>query len=107
LGGSAHNLVRDRDAAYGEVMKRRLRGLGIRDRPITPRSPWQNGHVERLIGSIRRERISPFARMHRSGGRSSAWAASLRNRWSVGYITDTLESDFQQRQRALSPGIQI
>jgi hypothetical protein len=35
-------LVRDRDAAYGEVVKRRLRGLGIRDRPIAPRSPWQN-----------------------------------------------------------------
>jgi transposase InsO family protein len=48
-------LVRDRDAAYGAVVKRRLRGLGIRDRPIAPRSPWQNGHVERLIGSIRRE----------------------------------------------------
>src|SRR5258705_7770980 len=29
--------------------------MGIRDRPITPRSPWQNGHVERLIRSIRRE----------------------------------------------------
>jgi Integrase core domain len=29
--------------------------MGLRDRPITPRSPWQNGHVERLIGSIRRE----------------------------------------------------
>ena len=29
--------------------------MGIRDRPMTPRSPWQNGHVERLIGSIRRE----------------------------------------------------
>jgi hypothetical protein len=27
------------------------RGLGIRDRPIAPRSPWQYGHVERLIGS--------------------------------------------------------
>ena len=26
----------------------------IRDRPIAPRSPWQNGHVERLIGSLRR-----------------------------------------------------
>jgi hypothetical protein len=26
--------------------------MGIRDRPITPHSPW---HVERLIGSIRRE----------------------------------------------------
>src|SRR5215469_2721407 len=46
-------LVRDRDAAYGEVVKRRLRGLGIRDRPIAPRSPWQNAHVERIIGSVR------------------------------------------------------
>ena len=29
--------------------------MGIRDRPAAPRSPWQNGHAERLIGSIRRE----------------------------------------------------
>jgi hypothetical protein len=29
--------------------------MGIRDRPTTPRSPWQNGYDERLIGSIRRE----------------------------------------------------
>jgi transposase InsO family protein len=29
--------------------------MRIRDHPIAPRSPWQNGHVERLIGSIRRE----------------------------------------------------
>jgi transposase InsO family protein len=29
--------------------------MGIRDRPTTPHSPWQNGHAERLIGSIRRE----------------------------------------------------
>ena len=29
--------------------------MGIRDHPIAPRSPWQNGYVERLIGSIRRE----------------------------------------------------
>jgi transposase InsO family protein len=48
-------LVRDRDAIYGEVVKRRLRGLGIRDRPIAPHSPQQNVHVERLIGSVRRE----------------------------------------------------
>src|ERR1700674_3087792 len=50
-------LVRDRDAVYGEVVKQRLRGLGIRDRPTAPRSPWQNAYVERLIGSIRRECI--------------------------------------------------
>jgi transposase InsO family protein len=29
--------------------------MGIRDRPISPRSPWQNGYAERLIGTLRRE----------------------------------------------------
>jgi transposase InsO family protein len=29
--------------------------MGIRDRPTAARSPWQNGHAERLVGSIRRE----------------------------------------------------
>lgn len=48
-------LIRDNDGAYGEVFRRRLRAIGIRDRPIAPRSPWQNGYVERLIGSVRRE----------------------------------------------------
>src|SRR4051794_35789190 len=48
-------LIRDRDRVYGEVFTRRLRAMGIRDRPTAPRSAWQNGYVERLIGSIRRE----------------------------------------------------
>ena len=48
-------LIRDRDAAYGEVFTRRIQSMGIRDRPTSPRSPWQNGYAERLIGSIRRE----------------------------------------------------
>ena len=48
-------LLRDNDGAYGHVFRRRVRAMGIRDRPTTPHSPWQNGHVERLIGSIRRE----------------------------------------------------
>lgn len=26
--------------------------MGIRDRPISPRSPWQNSHKERLIGTL-------------------------------------------------------
>lgn len=49
------HLVRDNDGAYGAAFRRRLRAMGIRDRPTMPRSPWQNGWVERLIGSIRRE----------------------------------------------------
>jgi Integrase core domain len=28
---------------------------GIRDRPTSPRSPWQNPYAERLIGTLRRE----------------------------------------------------
>ena len=50
-----HYLIRDRDRIYGSVVTRRLRAMGIRDKPTTPASPWQNGFVERLIGSIRRE----------------------------------------------------
>jgi transposase InsO family protein len=48
-------LIRDRDRAYGEIFVRRVRSIGIRDRPTSFRSPWQNAHAERLIGSIRRE----------------------------------------------------
>jgi hypothetical protein len=48
-------LIRDRDRIYGRVVTRRLRAMGIRDRPTAPASPWQTDFVERLIGSIRRE----------------------------------------------------
>jgi hypothetical protein len=49
------HLIRDRDGAFGPAYTRRIRAMGIRDHPVTPRSPWENGHVERLIGSIRRD----------------------------------------------------
>ncbi len=39
---------------------RRIRAMGIRDKPIVPSSPWQNGFAERLIGSIRREFVDHF-----------------------------------------------
>ncbi len=48
-------LIRDRDRIYGTLLRRRLRTMGIRDKPTAPASPWQNGFAERLIGSIRRE----------------------------------------------------
>jgi transposase InsO family protein len=41
--------------------------MGIRDRPIFPGSPWQNGCAERLIGTLRRERLEQvaiFGEMH-------------------------------------------
>ena len=48
-------LLWDRDQVYGQVFTRRLRAIGIRDQPTSPRSPWQNAYAERLISSIRRE----------------------------------------------------
>jgi hypothetical protein len=43
-------LIRDRDRIYGSVVTRRLRAMGIRDKPTAPASPWQNDFAERLIG---------------------------------------------------------
>ena len=53
-------LIRDRDRTYSAVVMRRIRAMGIRDKPIAPASPWQNGFAERLIGSIRRECVDHF-----------------------------------------------
>ena len=48
-------LVRDNDGAYGPIFRRRVRAMGIGDRPISPRSPWQNPYAERLVGTLRRD----------------------------------------------------
>jgi transposase InsO family protein len=53
--GAPRYMIRDRDRIYGTVVTRRLRAMGIRDKPIAPASPWQNSFAERLIGSTRRE----------------------------------------------------
>ena len=66
-------MLRDRDGSYGAPVKRRLRSMGISDRPVAPRSPWQNGHVERVIGSIRRECLDHgVPRTHQQGRRCGA-----------------------------------
>ena len=53
--GLGASLPGARDRAYGHVFTSRVRAMGIRDRPISPGSPWQNGCAERLIGTLRRE----------------------------------------------------
>jgi transposase InsO family protein len=50
-------MIQDHDRIYGAVVTRRLRAMGIRDKPTAPASSWQNGFAERLIGSIRRESV--------------------------------------------------
>ena len=51
--------LRDRDAVYGDVFRRRVSGIGIGEVISGPSSPWQNPYAERLIGSIRRECLDP------------------------------------------------
>jgi putative transposase len=48
-------LLRDRDSVYGDVFRRRVKAMQIREVLTAARSPWQNPFAERLIGSIRRE----------------------------------------------------
>src|SRR5260370_40552385 len=50
-------LIRDRDQIYGAAATCRLRAMGIRDKPISPGSPW-HAFAERLIVSIRRECVN-------------------------------------------------
>jgi len=48
-------LLRDRDSIYGADFVRRVRSTGVKQVVTAHKSPWQNAHVERLIGSTRRE----------------------------------------------------
>jgi transposase InsO family protein len=81
-------LIRDRDRVYGAAVAHRLRAMGIRDKPIAPGSPWQNGFAERLIGSIRRECVDHVvvlgeAHLRRILTRYSAYYNELRTHRSL------------------------
>lgn len=119
-------MIRDRDGCYGRAITKRLAAMGIRDHPIAPRSPWQNGHAERLIGSIRGnasiiplssaraicagssqptplittncERTWPSTRILRAVGRSNGSASSLLGRSSAGCTINMAGRSIQQGQ---------
>ena len=62
--------------------------MGIRDKPIAPASPWQNGYAERLIGSIRRECLDHVIVMSEAHLRKilrayALYYNSLRTHWSL------------------------
>lgn len=59
-------LLRDNDRIYGFEFTKRIEGLGMEEKTITPGSPWQSPYVERLIGTIRRECLDHFIIFNRS-----------------------------------------
>jgi hypothetical protein len=82
-------LIRDRDRVYGAAVIHRWRAMGIRDKPIAPGSPWQNGFAERLIGSIRRECVDHIvvlgeAHLRRILTKYAAYYNELRTHRSLG-----------------------
>jgi len=81
-------LIRDRDRIYGTIVTRRLPTMGIRDKPIAPASPWQNGFAERLIGTIRRECVDHFvvlgeAHLRRILRAYARYYDEIRTHWSL------------------------
>jgi putative transposase len=48
-------LIRDRDGIYGEQVQETIRFLGMKEKMISARSPWQNDYCERVVGTIKRE----------------------------------------------------
>ena len=48
-------LVRDRDGVYGNKVVEALEAMGIEQKVISARSPWQNGYCERVVGTLKRE----------------------------------------------------
>jgi transposase InsO family protein len=48
-------LLSDRDRIFGHGFVEQLKAMGIKQVLSAPRWPWQRAHVERVIGSIRRE----------------------------------------------------
>jgi hypothetical protein len=89
--------------------------MGIRDRPVSARSHWQNGYAERLIGSIRRdcldhvvvvgerhlstrsERTYRSRRTRRFGVMYAEQAAHVRRRSWPGYTMNIFEFEFPTR----------
>jgi transposase InsO family protein len=59
-------LLHDRDSVFTAVHAT-IDGMGIQDVRTAPHAPWQNGHVERVIGSIRRECLDHVIVLNESG----------------------------------------
>jgi transposase InsO family protein len=94
------HLLRDRDDAFGPAYTRRIRAMRIRDHPTAPRSPWQNDHVERLIGSIRRESLDRLilfdeAQLRRILRNYASYYNQVRTHLSL----DKNAPDFRRRQK--------
>jgi transposase InsO family protein len=81
---SPRYLIRDRDRVYGRAVSENLASLNVQQVMTAPASPWQNGVIERLIGSIRRECLDHVI---------------VFNRWRLKRILGPISPTTQTRER--------
>jgi len=96
-------LLRDRDASHGPEFRKRVDAMGITEIVTAARSPWQNAHVERVIGSIRHEcldYIVIFNERHLRRVVSTYIDYSHRTRTHL-----SLDKDCRTRARSCHPGL--
>ena len=109
-------LVRDNDRAYGHVFTSRVRAMGIRDRPISPGSPWQKWHcrtsdwhtASRVSGPnvhLQRSAPTPNSIRLRSVLQSRAYALGITERCAVTSSRPTvwLHSDLGRTTSSIRP----
>jgi transposase InsO family protein len=54
---ATHYLLRDRDRIFGKEFIDQVKAMGIKQVLSAPWAPWQRAYIERLIGTIRGERL--------------------------------------------------
>jgi putative transposase len=50
-------LLRDRDRIFGDDFTKQVKDMGIKEVLSAPRSPWERAHIDRIIGTLRRESL--------------------------------------------------
>ena len=72
-------------ADKAHAVRRRLRAMGIRDRPTALRSPWQNAHAERLpapLNNMVRERQPVLTELSANASAMTYWVSES-DAWHV------------------------
>ncbi len=108
-------LIRDRDGIYGEDVQKTIKFLGMKEKVISARSPWQNGYCERVVGTIKHECLNHmiiFNEAHARRVLKKYFEYYHNDRTHLGLEKRTLMISVQggahhgQEEKSIHPGVQ-